>query len=85
MELPADAQAAKMRVVGDPVLHPVAVRNISVRGLMAISENVCEPGTIVEIEVPGVGWVEGSVAWVQSDRFGVAFSTAVDPSLIPGE
>jgi hypothetical protein len=29
-----------------------------------------------------VGWVEGVVAWVQDNRFGIAFAEPIDPKLV---
>jgi hypothetical protein len=31
------------------------------------------------IRVRNIGWVEGSVAWVQDSRFGIAFREDIDP------
>jgi hypothetical protein len=38
-------------------------------------------GDAVEVNIRNIGWVEGSVAWVQDDRFGVAFGTEIDPKV----
>ncbi|MNC96807.1 hypothetical protein D3C83_142760 [compost metagenome] len=36
---------------------------------------------MVTVELRNVGRVEGSVAWVQDNRFGVAFVEEIDPKL----
>lgn len=38
-------------------------------------------GALIEINIRNIGWVEGSVAWVQDSRFGVAFREEIDPKL----
>jgi hypothetical protein len=38
-------------------------------------------GDRVEISIRNIGWVEGSIAWVQEDRFGVAFRDEIDPKV----
>lgn len=58
----------------------VRVRNLSPGGLMAeyTASNVAV-GDPVEIEVRGLGWVRGSIAWAAEGRIGVAFERAIDP------
>ncbi len=38
-------------------------------------------GTVVRVNIRNIGWVEGTVAWVQDNRFGVAFRDDIDPRL----
>lgn len=38
-------------------------------------------GDMVHIAIRNLGWVEGSIAWVQDTRFGVAFREDIDPKL----
>ena len=71
---------AQFRVDGDQV-HQVRVRNLSSGGLMAEFAGPIMPGTPVEIEVRGVGWVSGRIAWATDGRVSVAFSTEIDPLL----
>jgi hypothetical protein len=35
----------------------------------------------VEVEVRGVGWVSGRIAWATDGRVGIAFDTPIDPLL----
>ena len=38
-------------------------------------------GDRVEVNIRNIGWVDGAVAWVQDDRFGVAFHDEIDPKI----
>ncbi|MEI9850698.1 MAG: hypothetical protein WDN24_07385 [Sphingomonas sp.] len=38
-------------------------------------------GAPVEVEVRGVGWISGRIAWVAEGRVGVAFDHEIDPML----
>jgi hypothetical protein len=71
--------AASFRVIGQKVEHLVRIRNLSAGGLMAELDRVLEIGTPVEVNVRGVGWVQGQVAWVAAGRVGVAFNRQIDP------
>ena len=73
---------AQLRVDGHDTLYRVKVRNISARGLMAEGPVEVARGTPVSIELREIGWVEGSVAWKQDSRFGIAFVEEIDPSQI---
>jgi hypothetical protein len=55
------------------------VRNLSGGGMMGEGEVRVIRGAMVWINVRNIGWVEGSVAWVQGSRFGVAFREEIDP------
>jgi hypothetical protein len=68
-----------LRVHGEPVAHRVRVRNLSSGGMMAETELRVLPGTRVTVELKNLPPVEGSVAWVQEHRFGVAFAEEIDP------
>ena len=57
----------------------VRVRNLSSGGLMAEYTGAIEAGALVELEVRGIGWIKGNVAWVAAGRIGVAFDRKVDP------
>jgi hypothetical protein len=81
---------AELRVDGDAASHKVKVRNLSAGGLMADAPLKVQRGQLVSIELRNIGWVEGSVAWVQDTRFGIAFREEIDPKvarapLAPGE
>lgn len=72
--------AAQFRVDGRPE-QQVRVRNLSPGGLMAEYAQRLERDTPVEIEVRGVGWVSGRIAWSTDGRVGVAFDHEIDPKL----
>ena len=41
-------------------------------------------GALVLVELRNIGWVEGSVAWKQDNRFGIAFVDEIDPVVVRG-
>lgn len=61
--------------------HRIKVRNLSAGGMMGEGLVPVVRGTVVEVEIRNIGWVTGAVAWVQENRFGVAFSDEIDPHL----
>jgi hypothetical protein len=71
--------AATFRVTGHKFEHVVRIRNLSAGGLMAEFDRVLEIGTPVEVNVRGIGWVPGQIAWVAAGRVGVAFDRQIDP------
>ena len=72
---------ADLRVDGLEGEHRIRVRNLSAGGLMAEGEFRVQRGQVVWTNVRGIGWVEGSVAWVQDSRFGIAFREEIDPRI----
>lgn len=72
--------AAQFRI-GDKPATQVRVRNLSSGGLMAEVPQPIDSGTPVEVEVRGVGWVSGRIAWFAEGRVGVAFDREIDPML----
>ena len=58
--------------------HRVRVRNLSDGGMMAEGSVRVQRGDRVEIELSKIGKVDGSVAWVQDNRFGIAFDYEID-------
>lgn len=70
---------AELRVPGHDGLGRVKVRNLSAGGMMAEGAIKAVRGTLVEVNIRNVGWVEGAIAWVQGDRCGIAFSEDIDP------
>jgi len=71
---------AQFRVNGGEAAS-VRVRNLSAGGLMAEYGSALDTGTPVEVEVRGVGWVAGKIAWSAEGRVGVAFDRDIDPML----
>ncbi|MBO9622909.1 MAG: PilZ domain-containing protein [Sphingomonas sp.] len=72
---------AQFRVGESAQVEQVRVRNLSSGGLMAEYAAAVERDTPVEIEVRGVGWVSGRIAWSAEGRVGVAFDHGIDPLL----
>lgn len=72
---------AELRVDGGASEHRIKVRNLSEGGMMGEGEARVLRGSVVEVNLRNIGWVRGSVAWVQESRFGVAFLEPIDPRL----
>ena len=72
---------AELRLPGADALGRVKVRNLSAGGMMAEGNVKAVRGTLVEVNIRNVGWVEGAIAWVQGDRCGIAFSEDIDPMI----
>ncbi len=77
---------ALIRVDGDAagIDYRVKVRNLSSGGMMAEGAVKVLRGSVVSVELRNVGWVDGTVAWKQDDRFGVAFAEEIDPKVVRG-
>ncbi len=71
---------AQLRI-GDGQALQVRVRNLSSGGLMAEFGSPVAGGTPVEVEVRGIGWVAGRIAWAAEGRIGIAFEREIDPML----
>jgi hypothetical protein len=69
---------ACLRLDGRDPVRRVKIRNLSSGGLMAEGDMRVVSGTPLEIELRNVGWVGGTVAWVQDNRFGIAFNEEID-------
>ena len=72
---------ADVRLQGEQGEQRVKVRNLSSGGMMAEGGPVVTRGGNLSIQLRNIGWVEGVVAWVQEERFGIAFSQEIDPKL----
>jgi hypothetical protein len=70
---------AEVRLEGDSTSHKVKVRNLSAGGMMAESDMQVVRGARVTVDLRNLPSVTGSVAWVQENRFGVAFAQEIDP------
>lgn len=73
--------SADLRIDGIEGEHKVRVRNLSSGGLMADGGPQLQRGVLVWIQLRNIGWVEGTVAWVQDNRCGIAFREEIDPKL----
>lgn len=72
---------AELRVDGIVGDHKVRVRNLSSGGVMAEGGPPVARGAMVWVQLRNIGWVEGTVAWVQDSRIGIAFREEIDPKL----
>ena len=72
---------AELRLDESHDAHRIKMRNLSAGGMMGEGSLRLARGTIVWVDIRNVGWVEGSIAWVQANRFGVAFREEIDPRL----
>ncbi len=73
---------ADLRIEGQAGDHRVKVRNLSARGMMAEGTVRVTSGAGVEIQLRSLGWVPGRVAWIQENRFGIAFLEDIDPRVV---
>lgn len=72
---------AQIRVDGNENEFRIKVRNLSAGGMMAEGEVPVARGAHVIVELRNIGPVEGSVAWTQDNRFGIAFVDEIEPKL----
>jgi hypothetical protein len=72
---------ADLRLDGSEDEHRIKVRNLSAGGMMGEGSVRVSRGAVVWVEIRNIGWVEGSVAWVQDSRFGIAFREEIDPKV----
>ena len=73
---------ADLRIDGIEGEERVRVRNLSAGGMMAESPSRVQRGQPVWAQLRNLGWVEGSVAWVQDNRVGIAFREEIDPKVV---
>lgn len=72
--------SARLRFVGFPEAMTVRVRNLSPGGLMAeLPDPLPTPDQPIEVEVRGIGWIPGRIAWQTEGRIGIAFDRDIDP------
>ena len=72
---------ANIRVEQEADQHRVRVRNLSDGGMMGEGPLRISRGNRVEVELRNIGLIGGSVAWVQDQRFGIAFDEEIDSQL----
>lgn len=72
---------ADLRVDGFDGESRIKVRNLSPGGMMGEGVVRIVRGTPVQVNIRNIGWIPGSIAWVQDNRFGVAFGVEIDPKL----
>lgn len=72
---------AQFRLFGSERESQVRIRNLSSGGLMAEYAEPISIGAPVEVEVRGIGWILGRIAWAAAGRVGIAFEHPIDPKL----
>ncbi len=72
---------ASVRFEGADAEYRIKVRNLSAGGMMAEGDVRVERGARLHVNLRNIGWVAATVAWVQDNRWGVAFTVEVDPML----
>lgn len=72
---------AEVRLVGSEAQYRVKVRNLSAGGMMAEGPMTVQRGSQIEVNLRNIGWVQGVVAWIQDNRFGIALINEIDPKL----
>ncbi len=72
---------AEVRLVGSASEYRVKVRNLSAGGMMAEGPMTVQRGSQIEVNLRNIGWVQGVVAWIQDNRFGIALINEIDPKL----
>jgi hypothetical protein len=72
---------ADLRLTGSQEEHRIKVRNLSAGGMMGEGPVRVVRGDRLEVNIRNIGWIAGSVAWVQDNRFGVAFKEEIDPKI----
>ena len=70
---------AQLRVSDGAEPVAVRVRNLSPGGLMAELPQPLPTDRELQIEVRGIGWITGRVAWQTEGRAGIAFDEEIDP------
>ncbi|MBA4044507.1 MAG: pilus assembly protein PilZ [Erythrobacter sp.] len=69
---------ADIRIEQATEAHRVRVRNLSDGGMMGEGNLRVQRGNRLTIELRNIGAVAGTVAWVQDNRFGIAFDDEID-------
>lgn len=69
---------ADIRVEQHAEAHRVRVRNLSDGGMMGEGNLRVQRGHRLAIDLRNIGTVGGTVAWVQDNRFGIAFDDEID-------
>ena len=78
---PRDSLLLSAKISVDGALKPVAVRvrNLSVGGMMVDGNAIFHDGSIVSVELRGIGTITGQIVWIIDDRAGISFDKEIDP------
>lgn len=72
---------ASIRIEQETQQHRIRVRNLSDGGMMGEGPVQIQRGNRLEIKLRNLDCIVGSVAWVQDQRFGVAFDEPINSRL----
>lgn len=72
---------AEIRIEQSAETHRVRVRNLSDGGMMGEGNLRVQRGHRLTIQLRNIKEVTGSVAWVQDNRFGIAFDEEIDSQI----
>lgn len=72
---------AEIRLENSQSEFRIKVRNLSTGGMLAEGYVPVVPGNRLKICLRNIGWVDGGVAWVQENRFGIAFDCEINAKL----
>lgn len=70
---------AQLQLGTERSTREVRVRNLSEGGLMLELDKIVEVGTVVRLDLRGIGETTGKVAWCTAGRIGVALDSLIDP------
>ncbi len=73
--------SAQLKVASLATPVTVRIRNLSAGGLMAEFAGQGDVGSKVDVEIRGIGWVSGRIAWRAEGRIGIALDREIDPLL----
>lgn len=73
---------AEVALEGIGATMRVKVRNLSSGGMMAEAGRPVTSGERLVVTLRNVGEVPGTVAWVEGNRFGIAFEREIDPASV---
>lgn len=74
------ALLAQIRFDGEHNAREVRVRNLSEGGLMIELDRLVAVGTIIWLDIDGIGEISGKVAWCTQGRAGIALDAPIDPA-----
>jgi len=72
---------ADFRLDGIDGENRIKVRNLSAGGMMGEGQVRVIRGQVVWVNLRNIGWTEGTIAWIQGNRFGIAFREEIDPKV----
>ena len=70
---------ATLRRAGDERTATMRIRNLSSGGMMAEIGEPFEEGDRIEIDLRGIGILDGTVIWRTDTRIGIEFDESIDP------